>query len=139
MAANKDGKAVRQAKVLEERIKGKNFKEIGEACGTSESTAWRDWKELGEDESIQQAVAELRQRNLANALNATDIESTFIKKLIDKGIVTREEVETANKIKVSSQKIHTALQGANTDDKGGEKEYIEFAKAVIKNYLDEQN
>lgn len=127
MPPNKQGKDLRQVTVLEERIKGKNFKEIGEVCGTSESTAWRDWKELGEDASIKAGVDELKQKNLANAINASSIEGDYLNHInIQKGEIPHDIVGKITNIKTSGQKIHSSLEGANTDLKGGEKRTLKL-------------
>ena len=120
MGVNKEKKAVRQAGVLIGKAQGKSCDEIGKENGTSKSTAWRDWQELAQDETIKAEIDKLKQINLANAVNGATIEGKWLETYKD-GQFSHDIAGKINSIKTSSVKIYSSLQGANTDDKGGEK------------------
>jgi hypothetical protein len=131
MPGNSDAPKSRQADLITKRaVEGKDFKTIGEEMKTSTATAWRDWESVKNDENIELLLTELKNKSLINAIDATDVEGTYLTQTKGKEGLSAQEAATASTIGVNNQKRYSTLQGDRTDDKGGDATPPELKAAV---------
>lgn len=131
MPKNKEGILIRQAAVLEGKLKGKTSVQLSEelekdpaiietGVGTSHDTISNDWRDLRKDSNLMAGLEELKLANLQNAISATEVEKKYVKTQSGNEKITSNEIQAVNTIKNSSQKIYSFVAGANSDDKAGD-------------------
>lgn len=121
MVANKESLSPKYARAVALKAEGKSFKEIGKIMGCAENTAWRwFYKGIEEDGSIKDVIDELKFTCLDIAVQGKKQLRRYVKQVDDAKHVGTDEAKALEKISENNMKGYSSLQGALTDDKGGE-------------------
>jgi len=129
MPANKEGKAIRQAKVAEMKLgEGKTCREIAKEIGTSPMTVSRDMNELIQDGTIRDQMEWIKKSSARMVVKGMDVEEEFIEQTKGKEEKPHQDVAVVSGITEKAQKRYSFLQGALSDQEGGDTAPETFTK-----------
>lgn len=120
MGVNKDGKAIRQIKVTEERLKGKSMAEIAKIVGTAKSTVFADLKEIEQDRTISEQIQWMKKFSLKLSQKAMVTEDEYIDQVLGQKEKKSQDMAVVTTIGEKSRKNYSFLEGVRSDNKGGD-------------------
>lgn len=129
MGANNNKISKRRSEVLSEKLKdpAATEREIAKKLKIDKSMAHRDITSLRQDKAIQENVkiVKIKNKDIEIVETAQEAILSWIKKLNgQKSCPTSRDIDTAITAADKSQKRYSFLNGANSDEKGGEERRI---------------